>query len=221
MKIISWNCNGALRKKFDRMDQLDGDVYVIQECENPAHSDKAYQAWAGDGYIWQGENKNKGIGIFPKKGNQVSLEHWFGRFEIHLPTSKNKSLTWSTHELKQFIPFKINDQYTSLAVWTKGTEGLVFRYIGQFWKFLQIHRDDLKGNRTIILGDFNSNKQWDRLDGWWSHSDVVNELKEIGIQSLYHFVNNQPQGEESAPTFYLHKKLKRHITLIMPFSLRD
>jgi len=209
MKIISWNCNGALRKKLEHIELLDADVYVIQECENPEHSNKAYQDWAGENFIWQGQNKNKGIGIFPKKGNQVKLENWFGKFEINLPTSKSKSLTWNTNELNQFIPFKINDKFTSLAVWTKGTEGRVFRYIGQFWKYLQIHRDDLKGDNTIIIGDFNSNKIWDRLDGWWSHSDVVNELEEIGIKSLYHHISNQLQGEETSATFYLHRKIDK------------
>lgn len=221
MKLISWNCNGALRNKLDRIDQLNGDIYVIQECENPAHSNKAYQDWAGKNYIWQGQNKNKGIGIFPKKGNQVSLENWFGKFEINLPTSKSKSIAWNTKVLNQFVPFKINEKYTSLAVWTKGTEDRVFRYIGQFWKYLQIHRDDLKGDNTIIIGDFNSNKIWDRPDGWWSHSDVVNELEEMGIKSLYHYHLKQGQGEESLPTFYLHRKIEESYHIDYAFVSED
>ena len=39
MKIISWNCNGAFRKKFSKILDFDADIHVIQECEDPARSD--------------------------------------------------------------------------------------------------------------------------------------------------------------------------------------
>ena len=52
MKIVSWNCNGALRKKTQQLSTLEADIYVIQECEDPKQAAvQAYKDWHKN-YLW-------------------------------------------------------------------------------------------------------------------------------------------------------------------------
>jgi exonuclease III len=220
MKIVTWNCNGALRKKTSELDKLDADVYVVQECEDPAESTLAYREWAGD-YLWKGQNKNKGVGVFPRKGNRVQDLRWNATFNLQGLTSKSTATQWTTDELEIFLPFKLNDWYTIVAVWTKGGDDKVFGYIGQAWKFLQLHKGDIDRDRSIMMGDFNSNAIWDKPDRWWNHSDVVSELREIGLESLYHALCSDPQGQEKAPTLFLQRNLAKpyHVDYVFASSM--
>jgi len=199
MKITTWNCNGALRNKLVQIERLDADVIIVQECEDPKKSTQMYKAWAIN-YIWEGENKNKGIGVFAKPGIKLERLNWSK--SLNLLDNDNPKLAWKTSELRQFIPFSINDKYTCVAVWTKGRGDEVFGYMGQFWKFLQLHKTDLAEDQVLVAGDFNSNKIWDKPDRWWSHTDVVHDLNSIGLVSLYHLQNNESQGQEKTPTLF-------------------
>jgi exonuclease III len=194
MKILTWNCNGAFRKKFSLLNQFNADILIIQECEDPQTSkDKSYQEWAKN-YLWIGENKNKGLGIFAKENIALKRLDW------------DCSITYGSYEattLKYFISCTVNDDFTLLGAWCHGADSPTFGYIGQLWQYLQKHKTKL--TKTIIAGDFNSNGIWDRNDRWWNHSDVVRELKELKIESTYHYFYKDEPGKESRPTFFLQR----------------
>lgn len=193
MKILTWNCNGALRKKFEQISELNADIYIIQECENPAETKHtAYIEWAKN-YLWIGDTKNKGVGIFANENIKLRKLNWTNKFK--------------DHSVKYFLPCSINGEFDLLAVWNHGTNSPTFGYIGQLWKYLQVNRSNFK--QALIIGDFNSNKIWDRWDRWWNHSDVVHDLNEIGITSLYHKYWNEEQGKETQPTFFLQRNIKK------------
>ncbi|MFK3891852.1 endonuclease/exonuclease/phosphatase family protein [Sphingomonas sp. NPDC079357] len=185
MRIVSWNCNGAFRRKFDRIGTLNADVYVIQECENPATSTAEYSDWSGD-YVWAGKSDRKGIGIFVKNGLSV------------------QALDWPNYGLEQFIPVRIADRINLLAVWTKNSANMA--YIGQFYQYLQ-HHSALLDPSVIICGDFNSNAIWDKRGRVWNHSECVLALSRLGFDSLYHHAMAEQQGLETHPTFYLQRNM--------------
>lgn len=200
MKIVTWNCNGAFRKKFHKISEYEADLYVIQECENPIYSEhKDYINWASN-YQWIGDSKNKGLAIFAKPKIKLEKLIWPSQFK--------------NHNVKHFLPCRINNEFELLAVWTHRNNSPNFSYIGQLWKYIQINKKNL--NEILIIGDFNSNSIWDQWDRWWNHSDVVNELGELGIESLYHKITREEQGKESTPTLYFQRKLSRpyHIDYI-------
>jgi exonuclease III len=90
-----------------------------------------------------------------------------------------------------------------------------FGYIGQFKKYLQINKKSFKN--IVIAGDFNSNIIWNQWDRSWNHSDVIKELKELKIHSLYHATFKESQGEETKPTFFSQRKMEKayHIDYVL------
>ena len=193
MRIVSWNCNGAFRKKFKAILKYDADIYVILECEDPRKSkDSEYIKFANN-FLWIGDSKNKGIGIFGKENILLKKLDWSDEYE--------------GHKVKHFLPFIINNSIKMLAVWTHYNNSPTFGYIGQFWKYLKINKDKLKN--AVIIGDFNSNVVWDKWERWWNHTDVIKLLNQIGLESAYHKNLKEEQGKETKSTFFLHRKFEK------------
>lgn len=200
MKVVTWNCNGALRNKFKYIAELNADIYILQECENPSlcnHTE--YNSWANN-FLWKGENKNRGLGIFAKNDILLELLDW--------------SDTYIDHQVKYFLPCSLNQKINLLGVWTMQNKATSYDYIGQLWKYMQINKP--KFENIILAGDFNSNTIWDKRNRLWNHSNIVNDLRNMDINSLYHMFYKEEQGEESRPTFFLQRNRSKpyHIDYI-------
>lgn len=209
MKIVSWNCAGGFRKKYQKIQNLNPDVIIIQECENPNLYTKDFLFFEYKNFIWEGESKNKGIGIFTKSNFKLQKLIWENDFTISINEIKSDLLKWNSDDLKQFLPFSINDKIHILSVWTKGGDNLAFGYIGQFWKYIIANKDNILHHKPIIIGDFNSNVIWDKIDRWWNHSEINKILESWNYKSLYHEKFQDKQGREKNPTFFLQKKREK------------
>lgn len=190
MNIVTWNCNGAFRKKYQPLSRFNADILIIQECEDPARSEAEYLNWAGD-YLWIGKNKNKGLGIFVKGSTQIT------------------PLNWNDHGLELFLPCRINNSFNLIGVWTKNPGPRKLRYIGQLWQYLQYNKQMVDSDRIVFCGDLNSNAIWDQKHRGNSHSDVVRELEESNITSIYHESTGERHGLEKTPTQYMYRDLKK------------
>lgn len=71
------------------------------------------------------------------------------------------------------------------------------------------------------MGDFNSNRIWDGLHPRGNHSDVVDNLAQKNIYSIYHKYFNEDQGEESVPTFYSQRNKNKPYHIDYCFVTQD
>jgi exodeoxyribonuclease-3 len=189
MKLITWNCQGAFRKKIDAILIHHPDILVIQECEHPDKFLFSSTTLRPNDFLWFGDNNHKGLGIFS-----------FCDFKFQV-------LDQNT-DFKTIIPISVTGgqlDFNLFAIWANNPRDRDNQYIGQVWKAIN-HYDKLLGDKmSILTGDFNSNKIWDRKHGTKNHSAVVDRLAGKDIFSIYHKHLNQDQGKEIHPTFFLQR----------------
>ncbi|MBK7432283.1 MAG: endonuclease/exonuclease/phosphatase family protein [Bacteroidetes bacterium] len=206
MRLITWNCQGAFRKKADFILALQPDILVIQECEHPDKLKFSAETLKPDSVYWYSDGGKKGIGIFS-----------YSNYKFELLPEFNP-------EFRYVLPIQVtgNGQtFTLLAVWAMDNkEKREARYIGQVWLAIN-HYKDLLGSSTILIGDFNSNKIWDFKDRVGSHSDVVQYLASRDIHSVYHKHFNMEQGKEEHPTLYLYRNLEKPYHIDYCFASAD
>lgn len=187
MKIISWNANCKFREKYKEIAKLNGDVYVIQECEDPERCQShEYKEFVRNGF-WIGDISFKGLLVFSPN-----------------PNIRLKFLDWNVRNFRYFLPVRVNDIFTVVGSWACKP------YIEEFCDFIHSSKSHLT-NDTIIIGDINSNVVFDKehIKTGKTHSIIVKELKSIGFEDIYHYKTGDEQGKEKVPTFYLYRHLDK------------
>ncbi|MEP7323879.1 MAG: endonuclease/exonuclease/phosphatase family protein [Saprospiraceae bacterium] len=198
MKIITWNCNMAFRKKAPFILKYKPDLLIVPECEHPDKLLFPDRLKKPTDTLWFGKNKNKGLAIFSYS------DYRFEVIENH------------NQDLQLIIPILVTGgqfKFNMFAIWAHNPTDPEGQYVEQIWKALHHYSTLLTNNQTILIGDFNSNTIWDRKYRVSNHSNVVKYLEEKGIFSTYHHFHQQKQGEEKHPTLYMyrHKDKPYHI----------
>ena len=192
LKIVSWNCNGKFREKFRDIADEDADIYVIQECENPAESNEEdYREFAGDNYFWTGNLHYKGLGIFAKEDIKIEKLEYSGEFE-------------------HFILVRVNDSFNLLGVWAMP------KYVEMIHDFFDAN-EGLFDENLVMCGDFNSSVVFNYHHPKAKNHTVLNKkLESKNLKSVYHDLTGDEQGEEKAMTFYQARHLNNpfHLDLV-------
>lgn len=193
MKIISWNCNMAFRKKIALILSYMPDILVVQECEHPdkINFDENNKP---NSILWFGKNLNKGLGIFS-----------FSNYRLRVLDIHNEAF-------RMIIPVAVEggkETFNLFAIWANNPHDEDGAYIEQVWKAVHYYDSLLKTSNSILVGDFNSNVIWDRKGKECTHQNMVSKLESRGIFSIYHKYHNQQQGQELHPTLYLYRHRNR------------
>jgi exodeoxyribonuclease III len=206
MKIITWNCNMAFRRKAAFILAHQPDILVVPECEHPDKLIFPEGTPTPTDMLWFGSNKNKGLGIFS-----------YSNFRFKLLRNHDPAL-------KMIIPIAVSGgpfDFTLYAVWANNPDDPDGQYVEQVWKAIHHYDKKIKRKQTLLIGDFNSNTIWDRKYRTGNHSHVVKRLEEKGIVSCYHLQHTQVQGQEQHPTFYLYKHKDKPYHIDYCFASND
>jgi exodeoxyribonuclease III len=200
MKIVSWNCKMAYRKKAESILKWHPDLAVIPECE--------YLGEPTTKRLWFGDNRKKGIGIFS-----------YSDYEFELHKGYNT-------DFKYIIPIKVKgpSEFNLLAIWAMNdTIDARRRYIGQIYLAINYYKG-LLNESTIIIGDFNWNVNWDAKPDYPLHgtlADVIEILKIKNIKSVYHEFFNESYGKETKATLFMYHKQDRSYHVDYCFASSD
>ena len=185
MKIITWNCNLNLVKKFEHISKESPDIAIIQECEK---LDENY--FPNSKYFWLGKNEKKGLGV-------IVFNH-----SAKVSEPLNEKLIY-------FLPIE-TDILNIIGVWAynhRASPKFGVDFNGNTSDALTNYEALLSSNKKVLFaGDFNNSVIWDKGNKENNFSNINNKLNSLGLKSSYHEYSNEKFGEESKGTLFHTKK---------------
>ena len=178
MRLVTWNCSkGSYEKKVPRLDSLNWDISVIQECPRPlTESDRC---------LWFGDTPKQGVTLLaraPFTLRRLTVLEDVPKFVVPI-------------EVLGPVPFIL------FAVWSKADKP--YKYIRGVVRAVQMYRKTFVSSMCVLIGDLNSNVIWDHTHPpEVNHSAFVTLMRSLGLVSAYHGFHQEEQGRETRPTFY-------------------
>lgn len=206
MRVIEWNCQGAFRKKNQRILAYMPDILIIPECESDEKLAFGQLTPKPTDFFWYSTNESKGIGVFSYSDYKFELLKEFNP------------------KFRYIIPLKVSnetDSFLLFAIWAMDNkDDPRARYIAQIWLAINYY-SHLLNSKSILIGDFNSNQIWDDNSRLGNHSDVVELLRTKQIYSLYHKQTSLKHGDEDEHTFFMYRKKEKAYHIDYCFVSKD
>ncbi|MFC5449047.1 endonuclease/exonuclease/phosphatase family protein [Paenibacillus aestuarii] len=193
MRLITWNCNMAFRKKAESILKYSPDILVIQESEKLEQEFLNNLMLQPNQYFWYGDNKNKGMSVF-NFSSELSLTELEGTVENN----------------RWIIPFNLTSKtynFNFFAVWAMNHRGnQVIDKVRPIYRTFKGYSDYLTVP-AVLIGDFNNNVIWDyqHKSHLGSFSDLLQLFREKDIYSCYHEYNQELFEQENQPTLLFRK----------------
>ena len=189
MKLLTWNCQGAFRKKYSLIAGLAPDLAVIPECES---LDKI--PWkagnAPTSAFWYGDKPSKGVGVFSWTGLVFDdLEGWDDSIRYCIP-------------LRITAPY----QFHLIAVWAMDHPKDNLSYSAQIFQAVGLYREFIKAADTVMMGDFNSSKRTTPSSRIGNHTTLTTAIEDLWMVSAYHHFTHEKAPKETRGTFFRARK---------------
>lgn len=189
MKLVTWNCQGAFRKKYELIADMRPDLAVIQECEAPEKLPWK-KGRPPTNTCWFGEKSSKGVGVFSWTDLQFA------------------PLEGYDASIRYCIPLKITSpyQFHLIAVWAMDHPEDRLSYSSQVFQAVGLYREFIQAADTVMLGDYNSSKRSTPRSRIGNHTTLTNTLDLLWLVSAYHQFFHEKQTMEKRATFFRGRK---------------
>jgi exonuclease III len=190
LRIVSWNCNMALRHKFDALLSLRPDVAIIQECAEPARAaDGRWRPLCHDA-DWIGFNAQKGLGIFTFGDLSIRRHQTFSEaFSLYLPVEIHGSC-----------------RFNLLGVWVADARKIPPAATNDPMAAISFYRPFLTAAPAVVAGDFNRlPQQMSARSKALPSTSVVELLARAGLENA-DTVMSDVSGQDALRRTHYHQR---------------